>query len=243
MKFTVIVLCTVIACLSLQCKKSGFLESAGKVVALQRKATSFHQINLSGNANVILTQDSLESIKVEAGEHLQPNIITSIDKGILTISNNTSANWLRNPKEVINVYVSVKNLDSVVYNGSGNITSANTITADKITFYSRDGAGNIDISLEAKETTANIQYESADFIFHGKSEVCYCYSNARGTIDFKDFEVKTMYIRYAGVRNAFVNVPGYLDAIIYHTGNVYYKGNPKITTPVYYSSGRVYPFN
>jgi hypothetical protein len=135
--------------------------------------------------------------------------------------------------------VGVKSLDHINYSGSGNISSANTIKADNISFYSATGAGNIDIWLETKEVTASVEYESADFIFHGKADVCYCYANARGSLGLNDFVVKTLYIGYAGVRDITVNATERIEAIIYHTGNIYYKGNP-VTTTTYYSSGRLY---
>jgi hypothetical protein len=221
------------------CKKPGCLESAGPVIIMERATSPFHQIDLMDNINVILTQDTAEWIKVEAGKDLQPNIVTTIEKGTLTIRNATTCNWLRNPSEKINVFVGVKQLDYVNYNGSGSITSTNTIIADSITFYSKEGAGNIDVSLEAKRTTATIVYENADFIFRGKSDVCYAYTNARGSFHFEDFEVRHMNIGYASVRDATIHVTEALESLVYHTGNLYYKGNPGYISTHSYSSGKI----
>lgn len=223
----------------LGCKKEGCLESAGSMQLLQRVTTPFHQIYLYDDVNLILTQDTTEWIKVEAGEHLLPNIFTKISDGILTIKNSTKCKWLRNPFDKVNVSVGVKSLDLVKYSGSGNITSTNTIIADKISFYTRDGAGDVNIRLEAKETNATIEYENADFIFTGKTDVCNTYVNSRGSIDFKEFEVKRMNIGYAAVRDATINVTEVLETVIYHTGNLYYKGNPTSVTTRLFSSGKL----
>ncbi len=45
-------------------------------------------------------------------------------------------------------------------------------------------------------------------------------------------------MEYGGVRNATINVSESLDLIIYHTGNVYYKGTPQIKLQTH-SSGRL----
>lgn len=222
-----------------RCSKPSCLESSGPITSTMRDVSPFHQIDLYNNLNLVLTQDTLEVIRVEAGEHLQPNISTTIENGVLILKNTTDCNWLRSPSERITVYVSVKKLDGVNYRGSGNITSTNTIIADYIKFYSDKGAGNVNISLQAKRTDAAIEYENADFKFRGKSDICYAYVNARGSIDFEDFEVKTMYIGYASVRNTVIHVTGLLDATIYHKGSLYYKGSP-VTTASYFSSGRLY---
>ena len=206
---------------------------------MERPIASFHQVDLADDVNLILTQDTTEWLKVEAGINLQPNIITKVDKGVLTIRNATTCKWLRSPSEKINVYVGIKKLDYVNYNGSGNISSTNTIVADDITFFSKEGAGNITVSLDAKKTTATILYENADFIFKGKTDVCYAYVNSRGSIDFKDFETRHMNIGYASVRDAVINVTEVLESLVYHTGNLYYQGNPSYVQTHSYSSGKI----
>lgn len=221
------------------CSKPTCLQNAGALTTVVRPAAPFHRIDLYNDINLVLTQDTTEAIRVETSDRLQPNISTTIENGVLTLKNTATCNWLRDPSERVTVYVSVKGLDYVYYGGSGEVTSTNTLVADYIEFYSDKGAGNVNVSLDAKRTNATIEYESADFVFHGKSDVCYTYVNARGSIDFKDFEVKTLNIGYASVRNTVVKVTDLLNATIYHTGNVFYKGNP-VTTTHYYSSGRLY---
>lgn len=230
--------CSIFLVLVPACKKEGCFQNSGSVVTRTRSITSFHRIDLFDNINLILSQDSVESIRIISSEHLQPHISTSIENGILTIRNNTACTWLRAPSEKIMVFLSVKKLDYVNYNGSGTITSTNMINAGTITFQSRKGAGVINIMLNAKKTVINIQEESADFVFHGKSDTCVSYSNARASIDLSDFEVKVMNIGYVGVRDATINVTDALQAIVFHTGNVYYKGKPPFVQTIYYSSGR-----
>ena len=86
---------------------------------------------------------------------------------------------------------------------------------------------------------ADIIYENSDFIFHGTSDVCYSYTNSRGSIDFKDFQVKHMVFAYAAVRDATINVTERLESQVYHTGNLYYKGNPMYVNTHSYSSGKI----
>lgn len=240
MKSSLIILCSII--FSLQaCKKPGCFEDAGPMLTIKRETGSFHRINLFDDVNVILTQDTVESIQVKAPKFIEPNINISNDNGALTIRNNTTCRWLRSPSEKVEVYIHVKNLDYFEYSGSGNVSSSNTIKAGNINFYSATGAGNIDISLEAKQVTAWVEYESADFIFKGKADVCYCYANSRGTLQFDEFEVKHLVINYAGNRNTTVIATERIEAVVYHTGNVYYKGNPANISTTYYSSGRLLP--
>lgn len=221
------------------CKKPGCFSDAGPIVFVKREASSFHRIDVYDNIDVILVQDTIESVNIEAPQNIEPNISATIQNGELSLKNNTDCKWLRNSSEKPKVYIGVKNLDYINYAGSGNITSANTIRSENITLYSATGAGNVEVSLDVKQLNATVEYESADFIFHGKAETCYSYINSRGSLNLSDVLIKYLNIGYGSVRDITVNASERIDAVIYHTGNVYYKGSPIVST-TYYSSGRLY---
>lgn len=231
----------VVSILFFGCKKPGCFETAGSTVSKTREITSFNRIELYDNVDLILTQDTIESIKIVAPEKIERNIITSLEDGILTIRNGTDCKWLRNPAEKPQVFVGVKKLEHLNYNGSGNVTSTNAITGDNITFYSATGAGNIEVTLDVKQLNASVEYESADFVFHGKANVCYCYTNSRGTLKIEDLVVKHLVIGHASVKDVTVNATEAIEATIYHTGNIYYKGQPPTILTTFYSTGRLYP--
>lgn len=220
------------------CQKPRCFDDAGPVMVAERNAAPFTKIELYDNINLVLTQDTVEKIKVEGGQHLLPNISTNITGGALIIRNNVACNWLRNPNEEITVYASVKRLEEVLYNGSGNITSTNTLTADRLFFYSHEGAGNINVAMQAEVGGAYIHQENADITLTGICSRFFSYTNARGTIDFKNLEVSQMVIEYGGVRDATIHVTDSLNAIVYHTGNLYYKGSPGVKKVVH-SSGQL----
>lgn len=223
----------------IQCRKPGCFESSGSITSSDRIVPPFKKIHLKDDINLILTQGFEESVKVEAGQNIQPNIETIVENGMLVIRNTTSCNWVRNPDEMINVHVTLPTLERIDYDGSGTVTSTNTLQTDTITIYSYDGAGDIDLQLNAKHTTVHLQGQNADVTLHGKSDYCYTLIHPRSSIYLSDFEVKTMDMVYVGVRDAFVNVTETLNAYVCHIGNVYYKGNPSTIVPTYFSSGRL----
>ena len=220
------------------CKK-GLFEKAGKVVVSERPVGSFIRIYLFSNINLILTQDTVNKIKIEAGENLQDGIITAVADSNLTIKNGLS-NLANSPNETINVYVSVKDLQVISYQGAGDITCTNTIKALAFNILSNEGAGNVYLSLDTKLTIAGIYDDDADFIFSGKSDSCYSYCASRGTIDFKDFTVKRMQMDYSSARDAYVHATELLRAKISYKGNVFYKGGPIIDVQLK-NEGRLLP--
>lgn len=221
------------------CKREHCFGEAGAAVSVTRAVIPFHEIDVYNNVDMVLTQDTVETITVVAPQHLEPNISTTIENGILTLKNESGCTWLRKASEKEIVYVHLKKLDKINYAGSGSITSTNTLIADNLTLYSKTGAGNIELSLNAAQTFSYIMDENADFILHGTSDACWSYTNARGTINLSDFAVKKMVIEYGGVRDATINVTDELNSIIYYKGNLMYKGSPVITKDEVHSSGRL----
>lgn len=221
------------------CQKPGCFDNAGINTISVREPSPFNQIDVFNDVDVTITQDTVEKISVECGYYLQPNIVTSIQKGILTIENKTACNWLRKAEGKIIVHVSVKKLNGLNYQGSGIVRSLNTLQTDSLKIYSEQGAGIVNLSLDAKQVVTVVQHESPDIILHGKSDVAYTFIDSRGTIDFSDFKVNYMGIGYTSVRDATIYVTGGIDARIYHTGNLYLKGNPQNIVTKYYSTGRL----
>src|SRR5215218_11058741 len=142
------------------CKKESCLGEAGAVTTVSRTISSFHEINLYDNINVVLTQDTIEHITITAPQNIEPTITTTVENGVLTLRNETPCTWLRSASEKITVYVHLKKLDKILYAGSGNVTSTNTLIADNITFYSEEGAGNIDVHVNAVQTFSYIMDEN-----------------------------------------------------------------------------------
>jgi len=224
-----------------QCKKPGCIKGEGSIILQQRPAKSFNRIDITGNINLVLTQDTVEKISIEGGEGIIANVSTEIKDNVLTIKNTTTCKWLRHPSEKIIIYLSVRDLVRLNYNGSGSVTSTNKIIADGITFYTDRGAGNIDIDLEAKRVYAYIYTDATDMIFRGKSDSCYVYTGERGTIDFRNFIVKHQQVGYGSIRDGYVHATESLNVIMYFKGTLFYRGAPSRITTEYQSTGAIIP--
>jgi hypothetical protein len=228
-----------LTCMLFSCKK-GLLGGEGRIVITQRSAPSFHKISLYHHIDLVLTQDTVENIKVEAGENRQPSIVTAVEGDELVIKNDANS-LVNRPGEVIRVYVSVKELQLLNYQGSGTITCSNTLQMSQFTVLSNLGAGDVHLNLDVQQLTAGIYEDNADFIFRGKADQCYTYCASRGTIHYENLEVRDMQLDYSSARDAYVHVTGFLKGTIYYKGNVYYKGTPVLQTNMP-DAGRFIPY-
>lgn len=233
-----------ILCVSVlfSCKKTGCFKSEGKQVKINRNVDPFSEIWLYDNVNLILTQDSTEKMMVEAGENIQSDVEVQVTGGILSLKYTAKCSLFQSPAARITVYLSVKNLRKIKYFGSGMITCTNTITGKDIEVESVNGAGNITLTLDNKKTVAVIHEENADLIFNGYSDSCYTRISSRGSIDFRNFQVKRFAIDYESVRNGYIHVTEALHATIRYKGNLYYKGSPALINIKASSSGKLIQF-
>lgn len=230
MKFTSIIFALLILS---SCKKDE------TIVAQERPVSSFNKIVLKHRINLILTQGSTNALTVVAAMQKLSSIKTEVIDDVLYIEN-LSNNIINKPGESINIYLHVSGLETIDYQGSGNITSTNTITAPTFTIVSMTGAGIIDLDVEANHLVAGIYEDNADIILSGRSNTAYVYCTSRGSIDLRNMEVKNLDIIYSSVRNGYVWATETLNGTIYHKGNVFYKGNPQVNQTIL-SEGKFLP--
>ena len=221
------------------CKKPGCFGTAGPMATTTQQLTSFNELVLSDNVNLILIQDTVEKMEIEAPQNMLSNITGNISQNILTISNATDCRWARNAGEKINVRLFFKDLKKIDYRGSGTLTNTDTLKLDALHIESNTGAGDISLTLDTRYTGAYIFFENAGITLRGKSETCFTYTNNRGISNMSDFVVKKMVIEYGGFGDTYINVTDELSAVIFHKGNIHYKGSPVITKLISHSSGRL----
>lgn len=224
-----ILLIAIIGLTFFSCKKNvgDCFKSTGSIITEIRTSKDFHLIYLNDNVNLVLTQDSTNSVIVEAGENIINSIKTEFENGHLNIKNISSCNWVRSYAKDITVYVSVNYLDSLKYKSSGNISCTNTIKNDSISVDVWGGAGTIELFLDMKIAKLNLHYGTADMIFHGSSYVTYIYAASYGPFHCADFYSNNVYINNRGTNNCYVRASKVLEATIENIGNIYYYGNPE----------------
>ena len=210
------------------CKKSGLFQGAGATKTVTVAVADFNEIVLNDKVNLILTHDSLESVRLEAGENLLDDISLSVIDQKLTINDNSKYRWARNLDYTINVYVNHNHLNRITYYGAGNISTTNTWKSEAFTIDSWTGIGTVDMNLESAYTVLIIRMANANFRLNGKSKLTSVYCADYGTLDLKEFESDQMTMDYRSIRNSTVYVTKQLTADVLYKGNVYYKGSPVI---------------
>jgi hypothetical protein len=226
-----------IACLA--CNRDSCPFSAGKNSSQTRNLPAFSSIVLNDKINLILTQDTVQSITVSGDNNLLPGIHTDVTDGTLTIENRNGCNFLRDPGYVINVYVATSRLQYITYYGAGNITSTNTLNAGEFTVDSWTGTGSVNLMVNCGLFRANVRNANATITVSGQATAVSVYCAEAGSVNLINLSAVDVYVDQKSVRDSYVNVSGQLRADIVYLGNLYYQGNPTKIDTLITSSGRL----
>ena len=223
------------------CKKKGCFESSGSTTTSARTVTPFSEIHAYDNINIVLKQDTAESITIEAGSNLQPYIKADIDNYVLSLRNNSGCSWLKGPSETITAYISVKSLATLQLHGSGNISGANTINSSNFTLDSYEAVSSVKLDLHASLASFIIRDENAEYTLSGDVGYATLYCGMKGTMDLRNLKLQNTEVDQRSVRDLYVWATDHLTVRVQYKGNVYYKGSPPNISYQHYNDGRLLP--
>ncbi len=241
---TYIVLLAGLSVVAGSCDKSGTncFSSTGKIIRQVRITAPFDSIEMNDNVNVILTQDAVQSVVVEAGDKIIDGITTDVVNGNLVIGNSNICNWTRNYNKPINVYVSTGYLWKVYYNSSGDLTMANTFELDSLKVEVWGGCGTISLDLDVFTGYFGENLGTADFRMRGTCAICYIYQAEYGPFHCEELNTGYCFVTSEGSNDCWVRAEKVVGASISSIGNVYYTGDPDSVYAVITGKGRLIPF-
>jgi Putative auto-transporter adhesin, head GIN domain len=222
-----LILLATVTCVT-SCKKSGAdcFTSTGTVIKQVRIVSDFDTILARENVDIILTQDTVNNVVVEAGEKIIGGIKTVTDNRQLEIDNTNTCNWVRNYNKPLNVYVHVKNLRKIYYLSAGNITSTNVLTPKSFMLDVWGGCGSIDLSINVNQGFIYEHMGTADITIRGRAIYNSVVLGDFGFLQLKELNTDFTYVSNTGTNDCYINAVKYLDATIRSIGNIYYTGKP-----------------
>jgi len=229
---------------AMACNKNGgkCFSNSGEVILQERTVPYFDSIALFDNVDVILTQDTINRVWVEAGKNIIGGITTEVIDNLLIIHNQNSCNWLRSYNTPINVHISVKNLWKIHYESAGNITSTNTIQSWYLKIELWGGCGVIDLDVNVNNGFFIQQMGTADLVLRGLCKISSVYAGDFGKLQLGGMNTGYSFVKNNGTNDCFVRASKHLDATIGSMGNIYYSGNPDTLTTHINGSGAVIPY-
>ncbi len=214
-------------------------KSTGETVTESRDVSAFSDIELDDNVDLIIHPNSAPYIKVTAGENLIDGIITELSGNKLYIRNENRCNWVRSFKNKFQVEIGIDQPQHIVYYGSGDITCIDSIKTPEFYFDCTNGSGSINFLLNNKKSEIRNHTGRIDIHLKGNSESAILFVNDVATLDATELSLETAHVRNSSTGDMKVNVISELSVEILYNGNIYYSGNPVITSTNITGTGKL----
>jgi len=189
---------------------------SGRLISEARSLPAFSGIQVTGTAKVVIKQDTVQSLRIEADDNIMDRISTSVSNGLLVIGlQQGSYNNI-----TINVYASMKTIDRLECVGTADFVTSGSIQTDQITCRVT-GTGTMTLSGTATNQTIELT----------------------GTGDIHNFGLLSNHCAatITGTGNLEVNVTQQLDAVVSGSGSIIYAGNPGVVNRMIAGIGSVRP--
>lgn len=184
-----------------------------------RTVAPFKQVEISGGAEVVYTQNDSLSLKIEGNEREIANIFTNTENGILIIK----------PKGVFThtykIFIQSKELTRIDANGASKFKNTGSISCDSLSV-NLSGASSANINLQARSIDGLVNGAST-LLLEGTCRSLY--TTVTGAGELKAFKLKTnnALINTSGASNAKVSVSDKIQASATGSSSIKFKGDPK----------------
>jgi len=201
-------------------------QGSGNIITEEREVSEFNKIHLKCSGNVFLTLGEKQTLIIKTDENIMPLIETDVSGKKLTISN--GKHYLR--PTVLEVFITVNNLEGVAISGSGNVRGKDRFMTDA--FYAEiSGSGDMDLEVETGRLEAKIS-GSGSIHLSGKAKDYTVSISGSGEINAFDVQTKNASVKISGSGDCRVYASESLVVKISGSGEVYYKGRPRINTKI-----------
>lgn len=225
------------------CGKNGVLKETGPVTIETRAVGTIKEITLTDKIDLVLTEDSVQLLRVEAGANLLRDIKTELSGSSLTVRDDNQLKWARSLDQKVTVYLSTNTLEKIYYNGAGDISSTNQLNRPFFGLDCLEGTGTIRLKLNAGWSQVIIRDFNTDITLEGYTPNSYVYCAAQGSVDLRNYKTDYSFVDHRSIRDSYLSVDGKLEGAILYTGNVYYKGNPSTVNVAQKNSGKLIRLN
>lgn len=202
------------------CNGIDCVSGSGNQVSVSRDIGAFTKIETSGSFEIILKQDSISSLRIEADDNIQNEIVTSIRGNTLSIDMNGN---FCDPGP-ISIYISSKDFEKIKASGAVDIRSdglLNVIDFD----LNLSGSSKIMLEINAK-TLRTSSSGSSEINLKGQAGVHELDLSGSADIEALDFVVGEYNIKSSGSSKSKINVLNVLDVNSSGSSKVEYRGKP-----------------
>lgn len=239
-----IVLISVLLLSIVSCKKPEdrkCIKGAGDEMELEISVPYFKKLWLGPHIKYVLVQDVEEKVVVKGGKNLLNFITTNVENEQLTITNENKCNFLRSYKKEIQVEIHLRDLIKIEFEGTKELTCANQLIQNDMIVVIRDGAGKVNMNLNANSLSTLVTHGWGNFDLRGEVDYLKLEVNSNGFGTSTNMAVNdSIYVVSKTAEQVNVNASNALmRAEIGGGGDIYYIGTPSFLESNIYGTGEL----
>lgn len=196
------------------------IKGSGKMAAEDRRIGEFNRVKLSGGYDVVLTQGSTPSLRIEAEDNILKKIRSEIKDGELEIS--MDGHFCK--VKAVTVYLTAVTLKAIESSGAVEVRATNKITADDLSLHI-SGAGEVNMEVEANHLLTSVS-GAGELDLKGKAKSHKVKISGAGDMDAVDLIVGKYDINLSGASDCRIYVEDELLVDASGASSITYKGNP-----------------
>ncbi|MEZ4802734.1 MAG: head GIN domain-containing protein [Gelidibacter sp.] len=235
MKKSILFIAALLIVVASQAQKK--IKGNGNMTTITRTTSDYDGIRCSGSFDYVLVAGTEGTITIVGEENLLEYIITEVKDGNLIVKTKDRV-WLNSSKnKTIKITIPFKDLNTISLAGSGDLWNDDKITSNKLEV-SLAGSGDVVLNIECSSTKASLA-GSGDLTLKGNTNNLN--ANVAGSGNFHGFDLQsnTTDVSVAGSGNADVFCKENLKARVSGSGDITYKGNPKVEDTKVAGSGSI----
>lgn len=216
-------------------QKYGKVVGSGKMIEKTRNVGSFDAVGVSGSFDVFLVKGNEGKIDIKTEENLLPYLVTKVENGKLKIRWKKGTSIRTTKSTQVTVYF--KDINGISVSGSSDIVAKDKIRSNEFTA-SVSGSGDIEFEIETDHLTASVS-GSGDLDISGSAKNITASVAGSGDIDAYGLKADSADLKISGSGGMTITVEKELKVRVSGSGDIKYKGNPKIEDFKVSGSGNV----
>jgi hypothetical protein len=203
------------------------VKSSGPIKSRVYDGLTFTKLLVNKRIQVVITQGEVYKVEVQTGENLINDIEVIQSGDLLTLSDNTSCNWVRDYGETV-VYITAPNITDIYSKTEQNITCNGTLTYPSLRLVLMDesdgfsGTGTGDIYLDVNNDRITIENnEVGRFYITGTTHNLYVnFYESGGVFHGENLYADAINFYHRGSNDLYLRPVNSLDGDIYNVGDV-----------------------
>ena len=181
------------------------------------------------NIDFHLVPDSANFAILKGGENLLHEINFQISDTSMVVKNKNKCNFLRTYKKHLYAEIHFNHLSRVEFAGSYPLSNEDTIHADIFNLLIHEGAGTVNLTIDANSSNGLITEGAGDFYLNGNVGFAVMEVDDNGYCDITNLHVASwLEVKNYSTGNMKCNFNGSdIEVTIASTGSILFEGDPK----------------